>query len=110
MNMFVIYFLPRFQKSSCSDGILSDSEVLRTPPVPGWVTGHGETGPSDHPHPLIMEADGGAGQDSCPLLQQDWCFAISLCPLAPQFESINSLALSLLYGPTLTSVHDWTRG
>ena len=24
---------------------------------------------------------------------------------APQFESINSLALSLLYGPTLTSVH-----
>ena len=28
-------------------------------------------------------------------------------PLAPQFESINSLALSLLYGPTLTSVHDY---
>ena len=26
---------------------------------------------------------------------------------APQFESINSLALSLLYGPTLTSVHDY---
>ena len=25
----------------------------------------------------------------------------------PQFESINSLALSLLYGPTLTSVHDY---
>ena len=25
---------------------------------------------------------------------------------APQFESINSLALSLLYGPTLTSIHD----
>ena len=24
----------------------------------------------------------------------------------PQFESINFLALSLLYGPTLTSVHD----
>ena len=28
------------------------------------------------------------------------------CP-TPQFESINSLALSLLYGPTLTSVHDY---
>ena len=27
--------------------------------------------------------------------------------LAPQFESINSSALSLLYGPTLTSVHDY---
>ena len=26
--------------------------------------------------------------------------------LAPQFESINSSVLSLLYGPTLTSVHD----
>ena len=25
---------------------------------------------------------------------------------APQFKSINSLALKLLYGPTLTSVHD----
>ena len=28
---------------------------------------------------------------------------------APQFESINSLALSLLYGPTLISVHDHWR-
>ena len=26
---------------------------------------------------------------------------------APQFESINSLVLSLVYGPTLTSVHDY---
>ena len=26
---------------------------------------------------------------------------------APQFESINSLMVSLLYGPTLTSVHDY---
>ena len=26
---------------------------------------------------------------------------------APQFESISSLALSLLYGPTLTSMHDY---
>ena len=26
---------------------------------------------------------------------------------APQFESINSLALSLLYGPALTSIHDY---
>ena len=27
--------------------------------------------------------------------------------LAPQFKSINSLALSLLYGPTLTSIQDY---
>ena len=26
---------------------------------------------------------------------------------APPFESINSLVLSLLYGPTLTSIHDY---
>ena len=30
----------------------------------------------------------------------------SLFP-APQFESINSSALNLLYGPTLTSIHDY---
>ena len=28
---------------------------------------------------------------------------------APQFESISSLVLSLLYGPTLTSVHDYRK-
>ena len=28
---------------------------------------------------------------------------------APQFESINSLALSLLYDPTLTSIHDYCK-
>ena len=28
---------------------------------------------------------------------------------APQFKSINSLALSLLYGPTLTSAHDYRK-
>ena len=27
--------------------------------------------------------------------------------LEPQFESINSLGLSLLYGPTLTAIHDY---
>ena len=26
---------------------------------------------------------------------------------APQFESVNSLVLSLLYGPTFTSIHDY---
>ena len=43
----------------------------------------------------------------------DW-FDLLACPwnsqessLTPQFKSISSLALSLLYGPTLTSVHDY---
>ena len=34
---------------------------------------------------------------------------ISTVFAASQFESINSSALSLLYGPTLTSVHDYQR-
>ena len=28
----------------------------------------------------------------------------------PQFKSIDSLALSLLYGPTVTFIHDWMTG
>ena len=28
----------------------------------------------------------------------------------PQFKSINSLALSFLYSPTLTSLHDYRKG
>ena len=55
-----------------------------------------------------------------PMNIQDW-FPLGLtgwspcCPrdcqessLAPQFKSINSSVLSLLYGPTLTSVHDYS--
>ena len=45
---------------------------------------------------------------------QDWLVWSLYCPRnsqesspAPQFKSINSLALSLLYGPTLISVHDY---
>ena len=53
-----------------------------------------------------------------PMNIQDW-FPLGLTGLishprdsqesspAPQLESINSLALSLLYGPALTSVHDY---
>ena len=45
---------------------------------------------------------------------QDWLVWSPCSPrdsressLAPQFKGINSLAFSLLYGPTLTSVHDY---
>ena len=45
---------------------------------------------------------------------QDWLILSPCCPKdsqesspAPQFESINSLVLSLLYGPALTSIHDY---
>ena len=44
----------------------------------------------------------------------DWFYLLAACARdsqgpspAPQFENINSLALSLLYGPTLTSIHDY---
>ena len=45
---------------------------------------------------------------------QGWLVWSPCCPRdsqksspAPQFESLNSLALSLLYGPALTSMHDY---
>ena len=44
----------------------------------------------------------------------DWLVWSPCCPrdsqessLAPQFKSTNSSVLSLLYGPTLTSIHDY---
>ena len=41
--------------------------------------------------------------------RSDWfdLLAIQESSPAPQFKSINSLVLSLLYGPTLTSIHDY---
>ena len=46
----------------------------------------------------------------------DWLIWSPCCPRdsqesspAPQFESINSLSLSLLYGPTRISVHDYCK-
>ena len=46
----------------------------------------------------------------------DWLFWSPFCSgdsqgssSAPQFESINSLPLSLFYGPTLTSIHDYLK-
>ena len=61
----------------------------------------------------------GASESVLPMNIQGW-FLLGLtvwspsCPKnsqesspAPQFESINSLALSLLYGPILTSIHDY---
>ena len=38
-----------------------------------------------------------------------WFDLAVLGTLPPQFKSISSLALSLLYGPTLTSIHDYWR-
>ena len=58
----------------------------------------------------------GASASVLPMNIQGW-FPLGLTPCcprdsqesspAPQFESINSLALSLLYSPTLTSAHDY---
>ena len=41
--------------------------------------------------------------------RMDWLdlLAVQECSPTPQFKSINSLALSLLYGPTLTSIPDY---
>ena len=52
-----------------------------------------------------------------PMNSQDWFPLGSPCsprdsqesPPTPQFKSINSLVLSFLYSPTLTSIHDYWR-
>ena len=49
---------------------------------------------------LAYASSSPAGSPCCPRDSQE-------SSLKPQFESINSLALSLLYGPTLTSIHDY---
>ena len=41
-----------------------------------------------------------------PMNIKGW-FSLGLSSPTPQFENINSLALSLLYGPTFTPVHDY---
>ena len=60
-----------------------------------------------------------ASMSVLPMNIQDW-FSLGLtglislqlkdcqeCSTKPQFKSINSLVLSFLYGPTLTSIHDY---
>ena len=48
-------------------------------------------------------------QGQFPLIWTDWISLQSkgLSSPTPQFKSINSLALSFLYSPTLTSIHDY---
>ena len=49
-------------------------------------------------------------QDWFPLGWTGWILqskGLQKCSPAPQFKSINSLVLSLLYGPTLTPIHDY---
>ena len=56
--------------------------------------------PSNEYSELISCKSGWFDQRDCPRNSQE-------SSPAPQFESINSSVLSLLYGPTLTSVHDY---
>ena len=52
-------------------------------------------------------------QDCFPLGLTDWISlkskGLSRVSPTPQFKSISSLALSFLYGPTLTSIHDYRK-
>ena len=56
--------------------------------------------PSNEYSGLISFRDGLVGSPCSPRDSQE-------CSAASQFESINSSVLSLLYGPALTSVHDY---
>ena len=68
---------------------------------------------------FILSSQSIGASASAPVLLmniQDW-FPSPCCPRdsqksspAPQFESINSLVLNLLYRPTFTSIHDYRSG
>ena len=86
---------------------------LQSFPAPGsfkmnWLftLGSQSIGASATPSVLPMNI-----QDWFPLGWTGWIFLPSKdsqeSSPTPQFKSINSFALSLLYGPTLTSIHDY---
>ena len=79
-----------------------------------------ESFPMSHLFPSGGQSIGASASTSVLSINSQGWFPLGLmvwspcCPVdsqesspAQQFESISSLALSLLYGPTLTSIHDW---
>ena len=76
-----------------------------------------------HCHPLLLLPQSFPASGSFPMSglcikwPKYWCFNFSITWLVwsvavqgiptPQFKSINSSVLSLLYGPALTSIHDY---
>jgi len=86
-----------FPFSSCSQSF----PMSRSFPMSHLFTSGGQSIASASVLPMIFRVD---------FLRIDW-YLISCCPRnsqesysAPQFKSINSLELTLLYGPTLTSI------
>ena len=60
-----------------------------------------------HPTPVLLPGNS-HGWRSLLGFRMDWFDLLAAQGTsAPQFESINSSAFSLLYGPTLTSIHDY---
>ena len=94
-SSFVAYF------SSCPQSFPASGSF----PMSQLFTSSGQsTGASVSSFQWIFRAD----------FPQDWLVWSPCCPRdsqesspAPQFKSINSFVLNFLYGPTLTSIHDY---
>ena len=115
----VLCYLPEFAQTHVhwvSDGIQPPHPLLPLTPLAlnhsqhqglfQWIS-------SSNPVAKLLEASASASvlpmstQSWFPLGLTGWISLLSSPTL--QFESINSSVLSLLYGPTLTSIHDYRK-
>ena len=117
-----LYYLPEFAQTHIhwlDDAIQSSHPLLLSSPIAFSLSQHQSLFQCQLFASDSQSIGASASVSVHPLNIQDW-FPLGLVGLisflstgfsrvfsAPQFESINSLALSLLYGPTLTSIHDY---
>ena len=82
----------------CSIRIFSNESALRIRWPKCWSFSFNISPSNEHPGLISFR------MDYLDLLSVQWTLKSSP---TPQFKSINSLALSFLYSPTLTSIHDY---
>ena len=122
LDSSALYYLPEFAQTHIhwlDDAIQSSHPLLLSSPIAFSLSQHQSLFQCQLFASDSQSIGASASVSVHPLNIQDW-FPLGLVGLisflstgfsrvfsAPQFESINSLALSLLYGPTLTSIHDY---
>ena len=82
-----------------SIGVSSNESVLLIRWPKYWSFSFSISPSNEHPGLISFRMDGLVGSPCSPRDSQE-------SSLTPQFKSISSLALSFLYSPTLTSIHD----
>ena len=118
----VLHYLPEFAQThvhSVTHAIQPSHPLLPPSPLALNLSQH-QSLPQSQLFPSGGQSTGASASGLVlPMDTQGWCLLGLTCLIsflfkgfsrsspAPQFKSINSLALSLLYSPTLTSVHDY---